>query len=77
MISNFIIEESYTRFASVFNELYSNKKPKINIIELLNECENKIIHNKRQLYVIEFDGNFMNTIEIKNGNINFKSVSFK
>ena len=55
MITNFFIEESYKRFSGIFNEL--------------NDCENKFIYNKRNLYVVENDDNFMNTIEVKGENI--------
>lgn len=70
MITNFFIEESYKRFCGIFNELYSKrKKLDEDVSKILNDCENKIIYNKRNLYVVENDDNFMNTIEVKGKNI--------
>ena len=70
MITNFFIEESYKRFSGIFNELYSNRRTKdIQVSKILNDCENKFIYNKRNLYVVENDDNFMNTIEVKGENI--------
>ena len=70
MITNFFIEESYKRFSGFFNELYSNRRTKdIQVSKILNDCENKFIYNKRNLYVVENDDNFMNTIEVKGENI--------
>jgi hypothetical protein len=70
MITNFFIEESYKRFCGIFNELYSKrKKLDEDVSKILNDCENKFIYNKRNLYVVENDDNFMNTIELKGKNI--------
>lgn len=66
MSANFFIEESYKRFTSVFSKIYSKRK-KIDMVisQILNNCENKFIYNKRNLYVVEQDNYFINTIEVK------------
>jgi len=70
MITNFFIEESYKRFCGIFNELYSKRKKLDEYVsQILHDCENKFIYNKRNLYVVENDDNFMNTIELKGKNI--------
>uniref|UniRef100_A0A6C0ECU3 Uncharacterized protein n=1 Tax=viral metagenome TaxID=1070528 RepID=A0A6C0ECU3_9ZZZZ len=70
MITNFVIEESYKRFCGIFNELYSKrKKLDEDISQILNDCENKFIYNKRNLYVVENDDDFLNTIEVKGKNL--------
>ena len=70
MITNFFIEESYKRFCGIFNELYSKrKKLDEDVSQILNDCENKFIYNKRNLYVVENDDDFLNTIEVKGKNL--------
>ena len=70
MITNFEIEESYIRFCGFFNDLYSKRKKfDLDTMSILNNCENKFIHNKRNLYVVENDDNFINTVEVKGKNI--------
>ena len=65
MITNFEIEESYIRFCGFFNDLYSKRKKfDLDTMSILNNCENKFIHNKRNLYVVENDDNFINTVEV-------------
>jgi len=70
MITNFYIEESYERFCGIFNELYSKRRNlDTEVSKILDECENKFIYNKRKLYVVENDDNFINTIEIRGNNL--------